>query len=165
MSDNRSNGLETGELRNFFFVRCNPVNFIWNIEPQMRNILQLTLSIQAFKIVHKFILKFCILQDRPHYRICKNILTRLCRTHLFVSSCFCDPMRSNNLTNSGKFYNKSLTGELIQEPVCGELIQEPVCLSEHTFFSFSNLTSYLACNGNNSKANFRLENKVAFAQF
>ena len=27
------------------------------------------------------------------------------------------------------------------------------------FFSFSNLTSYLACSGNNSKATFRLENK------
>ena len=31
-------------------------------------------------------------------------------------------------------------------------------------FSLPNLTSYLACNGNNSKAKFRLENKVAFAQ-
>ena len=51
------------------------------------------------------------------------------------------------------FYNQSLTGEL----------QEPVCLSEHAFF-FPNLTSYLAGNGNNSKANVRLENKVAFAQ-
>ena len=30
------------------------------------------------------------------------------------------------------------------------------------FFSFSNLISYLACNRNNLKANFRLENKVAF---
>ena len=73
---------------------------------------------------------------------------------LFVSFCFCDRISSNNLTNKGMFQNQSLTGEL----------QEPACLSEHAFFSFPNLTSYLACNGNNSKANFRLENKVAFAQ-
>ena len=73
---------------------------------------------------------------------------------LFVSFCFHDRISSNNLKNNEMFYNQSLTGEL----------QELVCLSEHGFFSFSNLTSYLACNGNNSKANFRLENKVAFAQ-
>ena len=30
------------------------------------------------------------------------------------------------------------------------------------FQFFSNLRSYLACNGNNSTANFRFENKVAF---
>ena len=72
----------------------------------------------------------------------------------FVSFCFCDPVSTNNVTNSGMFYNQSLTDEL----------QAPVCLPEHGFFQFSKPTSYLACNGNNSKANFRLENKVAFAQ-
>ena len=73
---------------------------------------------------------------------------------LFVSFCVCDPISSTNRTNSGMFYNQSLTGEL----------QEPVCLSEDASFSFSNLRSYLARNGNNSKENFRFENKVAFAQ-
>ena len=43
-------------------------------------------------------------------------------------------------------------------------LQELACFSEHAFFSFSNLTSYLACKGNNLKANVRLEKKVMFAQ-
>ena len=30
---------------------------------------------------------------------------------LFVSFRFCDPVSSNNLTNSGMFYSQSLTGE------------------------------------------------------
>ena len=58
----------------------------------------------------------------------------------------CDPISSNNLTNSRMLYNQFLTGGL----------RESVCLSEHA--------SYLACNRNNLKTNFSLENKAAFAR-
>ena len=71
----------------------------------MRNILPTNLvntSFQNRREIYPEILKFHILQDRPHYHLEKNP-DQIMLPHIFVSFCFCDPMSSNNLTNRGCF--------------------------------------------------------------
>ena len=57
------------------------------------------------------ILKFYILQDGQHYHNYAKNSDQIMVDTLVVSFCFCDPISSNNLTNSGMSHNQSLTGE------------------------------------------------------
>ena len=114
MSDNRSNGLETDSSAFFSLLEAIRFNLcrILNLKCEIYMYYQLTLSIQAFKTEQKVYPEISHSSRSPTLPYAKNPDQIMLNT-LFVSLCFCDPISSNNLTNSGMFCNQSLTGEFV----------------------------------------------------